>query len=564
MSESTHLATVLEEIADAIPEAPALIHGNEVRSWAEMDDRAARLAAALAAAGIRAQAKVAIYMLNASEYLEAFHASLKIRAIPVNVNYRYRGEELVYLLDDCDAEVVVVHDVFVDRLVQILPRLPKVRVIIQVGRDGRDLVDGAVGYESAIAQHDPHARMERSDDDVYLLYTGGTTGYPKGVMARVAQRTAGSLASRSISLGIDLPATLPPADYAVRASAAGQQSLALPVSPLMHATGLSFVSLTSLIAGGGVVTLQQRPFDPQEVLEVVERRRVTVLGVVGDANAVPILRALEERRAAGRPADMSSLRSVLSAGVAWTDAVKLAMFEHMPEVILAEGVGSSECQWGMRRSRHGEELRTSNFDPFPGLRMLDDDDRLTAPVPGATARIAVPTDVAGYYKDATKTATTFREHEGTLFAVPGDYVTFEPDGTVTLVGRGSGCINTGGEKVFPEEVEAVLKATGEIDDAVVLGIPDPVLGQSVAALVTPTVPSDFDAATVLSRVRQEVAGYKVPTRLVAVPTIPRHDNGKIDLLRSKELMDRELEAASAGDRELGSAKTLPGERTSEA
>ena len=534
-----HLATIWESIADAIPDEVALIHGGRVRSWHDLDDRAARLASGLRAAGIGEGAKVALDLYNCNEYLEAFFATIKLNAVHVNVNYRYRHEELRQLLDDADAEAVIVHASLAERVREIAPRLPQLRRIIEVSDPGDD--PAGSDYENLIGSEPPLDRTPR-EGGMYLSYTGGTTGLPKGVMYEMVGVTARTLATRAMICGVDVDWGAGPAAAAIELRDRGERPVAVPASPLMHSTAFTFASLPALTAGGAIATLESRRFDAHATLAAIERVRATVLAIVGDAFGRPLVQALEDRAANGAPYDASSVRVVCSAGVAWSADTKRRLLDHVPQATLVDGCGSTEGgTYGISIVRKGDDLSTSRFARAPGTIVLDD---LGAEVAvGEMGLIAAVTQTSGYYKHPEKTAETFRTINGVRYVVPGDVGRIEPDGSITLLGRGTSVVNTGGEKVHPEEVEELLRAMPSVVDAIVVGIPDERLGQAVAAVVQRRPGASLSEAEVIAAVRDRIAGYKAPRRVAFVDEIPRSPNGKADLAQARVL----AAAAPPGD-----------------
>jgi 3-oxocholest-4-en-26-oate---CoA ligase len=526
-----HLATVWEATADAIPEEVALIHGTRRRTWRQLDERASRLAAALTRHGIGEGSMVALDLYNCPEYLEAFFATAKLNAIHVNVNYRYRHEELHQLLDDADADAVIAHASLIDRVREIVPRLPRLRLVVDV--NDPDVDPAGSGYEAMVASHAPHPRTNRPGG-MYLSYTGGTTGLPKGVMYDMAGVTARTLATREMICGVNADWDAEPAAAAVELRDRGERPVALPTSPLMHSTAFTFASLPTLTAGGAIVTLENRRFEPHAALAVIERCRATVVAIVGDAFGRPLADALDQRAAEGRPYDTSSLRVMCSAGVAWSADTKRRLLDHTPHLTLLDACGSTEGgTYGFSIVRRGDDLHTAQFRAAPGTMILDEGGG-QAP-PGQVGLIAAATQTTGYYKHPEKTAETFRTINGQPYVVPGDLGVIAPDGMIRLVGRGSSVINTGGEKVHPEEVEEALRHVPGVSDAIVVGIPDERLGQAVAAIVRLAPRASIWEEQLVTILREQLAGYKAPRRIVFVDEIPRSPNGKADLRRAREL-----------------------------
>jgi 3-oxocholest-4-en-26-oate---CoA ligase len=522
-----NFGTVFESVADAIPDHTALVQGERRRTWRELDERAARLAAALRELGLGHDSKVAFYLYNSNEYLETLLACFKLRAVPANVNYRYTADELAYLLDNSDAEALVFHGELGDRVKTV--RAPGLRAVVQVD-DGSPLVDGALGYDDLIAEHAPMERIECSGDDLLFLYTGGTTGMPKAVVWR-HEDLFGALAPAAYSFfGLEMPDDATEAGNLVRkVHDSGLVPVHLPASPLMHGTG-QFSTLQVLTLGGTIVTLEGRHFDPHELWQTVQRERVTQIAIVGDAFAKPMLRALEEADARGEPYDLSSLLLVISSGVIWSAPVKQALIERHP-VIAYDSLGSSEgVGFATSMTTAGSENETGRFSVGPDTKVFTDDGREVKPGSGEEGMLAVGGHLpVGYYKDPEKTAATFRVVDGKRYSIPGDYATVEDDGTITLLGRGSVSINSGGEKIFPEEVEEAVKAHTAVADVVVVGVPDERFGEAVTAVVALAPGRTAGEPEIAEAVeRSGLARFKRPRHVVVVDAVPRGPNGKAD------------------------------------
>jgi len=521
-------ATLWEHIADAIGDRPALTQGDRRYTWAAWEDRAARLARAFADLGLGPDGKVASYLYNGNAYLEGVFATFKARAVPVNVNYRYTADELAYLLDNSDTEILLFHGSLAEAVDAVRDRLARLRAVIQVD-DGSPHLDGALVYEELIAASAPAPRIERSGDDLYLLYTGGTTGMPKGVMWRNADLFDALMPMLYTMAGHPVPTD--PAGVAATAAAvaeAGTAPVHLPASPLMHGTGF-FTTLQAATMGGTIVTLMNRHFDAHELWATVARERVTQMAIVGDAFAKPMVRALEEAEAREQPYDLSSLQLIVSSGVMWTAEVKQELLRR-GSFLCFDSLGSSEgVGFANQITAPGAEVRTARFSIGEHAKVFTDDGREVTPGSGEVGLLAVGGAIPlGYYKDEAKTAATFREIAGRRWSIPGDYARVGADGTIELLGRGSVSINTGGEKVFPEEVEEALKAHPAVHDALVVGVPDERFGEAVSAVVAledgaaVTVDELAEAATA------HLARYKRPRRVVFVDRVVRGPNGKAD------------------------------------
>jgi fatty-acyl-CoA synthase len=515
---------ILDGLAEVLPpDAPALIHGEDRVSWGELTARSNRLARALIARGAEPGDKVAFYLRNRTEYLVTLAACFKARLVHVNVNYRYLDDELHYILDNSDAKVVVFGDEFTDRVEALYPRLPEVAAWLQIGGAPPAFAEGfgalcESGDDSALG-------IERSPDDLLFIYTGGTTGMPKGVMWR-AEDLWGAL-----SAGATVPANqgAPPPSPEVHVKnvgAFGPGSVLLPACPLMHGTGL-LTAILNMSGGGCCVTLTRPNFDPEELFDTVDRHGVESVVIVGDAFAKPMLNALEANP--GRW-NLGSLAAMMSSGVMWSREVKDGLLKHHPKMICADLFGSSEAVgFGSSVTTAGGGTKTAKFAIGDGCKVFTEDHREVAPGSGERGFIArcgpIP---VGYYKDPEKTAKTFPTIDGVRYSVPGDWCTVETDGTLNLLGRGSVCINTAGEKVYPEEVEEALKTHPDVEDALVVGLPDEKWGNAVTAIVELRSDATFAEEGLRQHVRGRLAGYKTPKRIAAVERMFRAPNGKAD------------------------------------
>ncbi len=522
-------AELWETIGDTIPDKIALINGGIRRTWRGYEDRASRVAAALAEAGLDHDSKVGLFGYNSNEYLEAQYGIFKLRGVPVNVNYRYTEHELDYLLDNADAEAIFFDAALGDRLSGLAQRLPRLKLLIEIDDGSGAHVEGSLRFEDLIAAHAPHPRVNHSEDDIYMLYTGGTTGMPKGVMYRQGDFTralAGGFAAR----GLELPATKAELSGMVSAIAAeGLAPISIAACPLMHGTGLWLGVFISHVLGGTAVTFRNQHFDPDALWRLVERERATSIAIVGDAFAKPMLMALRRAAEAGRPYDLNSLGQIISSGVMFSREVKLGLLE-FADLTIADAMGSTEGSMGSSIvSRAAPPGETARFEINPTTKVFNDRDKEVAPGSDEVGMIAnggfTP---VGYYKDPEKSAHTFRAIGGHRYSFPGDFAKVAADGSLILLGRGSVCINTGGEKVFPEEVEEALKAHDDVYDCLVVGVPDDRLGERVTAVVSamPGRRLDQDALTAFARGR--LAGYKLPRAIIEVRDVRRAANGKAD------------------------------------
>jgi fatty-acyl-CoA synthase len=520
-------ATVLETIADLRADRVAVSHGERTRTWAELDGRAARLATVLAAAGLGEGSRVAIALYNGPEYLETVLAALKLRAVPVNVNYRYRRDELVDLLGDAGAEALVFDAALAGRVDEARTALPRLRTLLQLGGD--DVPDWAAGYERELTAADPAPRTRRGDD-LWLMYTGGTTGRPKGVQVRHSWLFPVACANGLLLLGEPVPRTLEELRDALRRLGTDRDAMVcLPAPPLMHATGM-YTSFGALLAGGRVVYLPSISYDADELAATVQREGVDTVSIVGDVFARPLVEALDRAAAAGRPYDLSGLRRILSVGVAWSADVKEGLLRHA-DIVCRDVVAASEGgPFAVMETRRGELVPTSRFRLAPGARVVDEHGADVIPGSGQVGLLAAPADEhIRYSGDEQATTGTFREFGGRRWAVPGDMASIESDGTVVFHGRGSRVINTGGEKVHAEEVEQVLLTHPAVADAMVVGAPDPRWGSRIVAVVALRPGAALDTDEARAFVGERLADHKRPRELVVVPQVHRSPSGKADM-----------------------------------
>jgi len=513
-----NIADLFEHAADAFPERVAIACGDRTATFAELERRSNQLAHHLAEQGFGSGDHLGLYSRNSIPAIETMIAAYKLRAVPVNVNYRYVENELRYLFDDADLTGLV-HERRYSPLVEaVLPDTPAVRHRLVV-EDGTDTESTGAAYESALAAQ-PGGRDfgERSADDLYLLFTGGTTGYPKGVMWRHED------VWRTLGGGIDfVTGEVLPDEWAQSRRGADSPGLTrLVCAPLIHGAA-QWAALPSLFGGDKVVLLPR--FDPDEVWRAVGRHRVQVMTMVGDAMGRPLIEAYERGSY-----DASSLVAISSHAALFSPAVKDQYLSRLPNVVLTDAIGSSESGFNglamitkdSPRTGGGPRVRSG-----PNTIVIGDDGRPVAP--GEVGRIARGGHVPlGYYKDEAKSARIFVEVDGARYVVPGDFARLETDGTITLLGRGNVSINTGGEKVFPEEVEAALKSHPDVFDALVVGVPDERLGQRVAALVQPRADVVIDFAALDAHVRERIAGYKTPRSLWIVERVGRAPSAKPD------------------------------------
>lgn len=515
------------DIADAVakvipPTTPALIHGNRTILWPEFHARTNALARGLMERGHKPDDKLGLLIRNRPEYMEGTFAAFKGRFVHVNVNYRYREDELHYIFDNADARIVIYGSEFAPLVANIRKGLPGVTTWLQVKVDETPMPAFAHDYEAFIAAHGTQdLGITRSPDDLLFLCTGGTTGMPKGVMWR-----HGDL--RQVQLNPNLMPVVPTniAEHAALVQQQGPGNRCIPACPQMHGTGL-LTSFGTLCMGGTVITLEGLNFDPVELWDTVERHKVMTMAIVGDAFAKPMLRALDDNE--GRW-NLSSMVSIVSSGVMWSQEVKHGMLRHIPQVTLMDSFGSSEAVgFAMSATTKDGEVATAKFNLGADVAVFTPDHKPVKPgdpEPGYIARGGnIP---LGYWKDPEKTAKTFPVINGRRWSIPGDFCMLHEDNSITLLGRGSACINTAGEKVYPEEVEEALKLHDSVEDALVVGVPDDKWGSAVTAVIALAPGATFDEETLRAHVRAKLAGYKTPKRILTVEEMFRAPNGKAD------------------------------------
>ena len=523
-----NFADLFEHAADAFGDRAALACGDRLVTYRELEERTNRLAHHLAGAGVGPGDHVGLYARNSVEAIETLIAACKLRAAAVNINYRYVENELQYMFADSDLTALVYDRRLAPVVAAAAPAAPGLRALVEID-DGSPIDGGpaaataettvpAAEYDEALAAAPPDRDFPaRSGDDVYIIYTGGTTGYPKGVLWRHEDIW------RTLAGGIDFVTGEPlPDEWAQsRKGLDGGEFVKLCAAPLIHGNA-QVAALAGLFSGETVVLLPA--FDAQQIWRAVQRHHVNVLVIIGDAMARPLVEAY----LAG-DYDVSSLVAVSSSAALFSPAVKDACAKALPDVVITEAIGSTETGFaGISFVSAGDPHRGGpTVMAGPDVVVLDDHNQPVAP--GQVGRLARGGHVPlGYYKDPERTAAMFAEVNGKRYAVPGDMARVEDDGTVTLLGRGNTCVNTGGEKVFPEEVEGALKSHPDVFDALVIGVPDDLLGQRVAALVQPRPGAAPDLAALQEHVRGQIAGYKVPRSIWLTEAIRRTVSGKAD------------------------------------
>jgi len=513
-----NFADLFEHAVDVFGDRIALVSGGRQVTYAEFEERSNRLAHYLSGLGVGPGDHIGLYAHNSVEAAETIIAACKIRATAININYRYTENELQYMFRDADLVTLVCDRRYAPVAAAVAPSSPgpRARVVIEDGSGAG--TGGAAEYEAALASGSPERDFPpRSDDDVYIIYTGGTTGYPKGVMWRHEDLW------RTLAGGIDFLTGVPLADEWEQ-SRKGLESgglVRLTAAPLIH--GAAQVAMLAALFAGDTVVLAPR-FDAHEVWRAVERYKVNLMFIIGDAMGRPLIEAYHEGGY-----DASSMFAVSSSGALFSPVVKDAFAAALPNIVITDAIGSTETGFaGLAAVTAGAPQRGGpTVAPGPEVIVLDEDGR-PAP-PGQVGRLARGGHVPlGYYKDPTRTAAMLAVVDGKRYAVPGDLARLEEDGSVTLLGRGATCVNTGGEKVFPEEVEGALKSCPDVFDALVIGVPDELLGQRVAALVQLREGRTADLPAIEAHLREQIAGYKVPRSIWLVDAVSRGAAGKAD------------------------------------
>jgi 3-oxocholest-4-en-26-oate---CoA ligase len=516
-----NLADLIEGVVDAVPNREALYCEGRRLTFRELDERANRLAHHFASLGVGVGDHVGCHMMNGTEYVETMLAMFKLRAVPVNVNYRYVDEELRYLYDDADLVGVVFDADFADRVARVAPSVEKLKHFVVVGdTDGVELPPGTARYAEALAAQpaDRSGFPERSADDLFLIYTGGTTGMPKGVMWRHEDLFyAGMFGGYPAGDPITDP------DEAGPRAAANTPMVSFPAAPLMHGAA-ELGTFINLLGGGKVVLI--RKYTGEGVLRLVEQEKVLTITIVGDAMAVPLVEALETEHGY----DLSSWLVLASAGALLSQPMRDKLTEHHPNLFIIDNFGSSETGYNGAAPAGAKVSDGLRFSINERTQVLGDDLRPVKPGSDEIGWVAQRGHIPlGYYNDPVKTAKTFVEANGERWVLPGDMARVDTDGTMHFLGRGSVCINSGGEKIYPEEVEAALKTHPDVVDAVVAGVPDDRWGQRVAAVLQVreggAAPSQSDIEQHLST---QLARYKVPRVLQIVDVIQRSPSGKAD------------------------------------
>ena len=533
-------ANVWERVSDTVGDNVALKNGDNELSWSQLDVKAAKIATILEEYGLKSDSKVGIYLHNSNEYLEAQYGVFKIEGVPINVNYRYKENELIYLLDNADAEAVFFQGCYSERIKAIKDQLPKIKVYIQIDDGTEPLMEGAIDYESSISSSKEQNRFDRTEENIYMLYTGGTTGMPKGVMYKHGGFIP-SMLKTAFAMGFEVPEDISDLEKIVKnAKENDSLSVSLPACPLMHGTGMWLGAFLPMFSGGTVVTISDLGLNPKKVWEEVVKNKVNSLVIVGDAFAKPLLDELKEAKSSSNEYDISSLRAMISSGVMWSSEIKDGLLE-LHDMTLFDAMGSSEGGMGSAVSNREMPAKTAKFALNPGVIVLSDDGKEVEPGSEEMGKIGTSGLVPeGYFKDEKKSAETFKEINGVRYSFPGDYATINEDGTINLLGRGSNCINTAGEKVYPEEVEEAVKKHPNVYDCLVVGLKDEKFGQRVVALASLETAGLLEEGELIDFTREQLSGYKLPKQVLFVDEVMRAPNGKANYKWAKEEAENKL------------------------
>lgn len=541
-----NIADLFEHAVDAAPDNRAVMVGERTVTFADLERDANRLAHFLQSRGVGAGDHVGIYAKNSIEHVVALLAVLKIRAVGINVNYRYVEGELDYLFDNSDMVALIHERTYAPLVASCYPKHARLETVVvmpdvMAPDDASDTssYDGVLWDDALADQSEARDFGARSADDIHIIYTGGTTGFPKGVMWRHEDfwRTLGG--------GIDFYTGEPLEEYDQSKQANDPRMVTFPLSPLMHG-GAQAGLLMHLFAGH--LTIMEPKFDPQRTWEIIDREKVQLIFMTGDAMARPLIEEYERAAATDAPYDGSSLFAISSSAAIFSPPNKERWMKAFPNAVFTDSIGASETGFTGMGMQDPNAISTDG--PVVGLGpnsvVLDDDNRvldLETNV-GKVGRLARGGSVpVGYYRDPEKSAATFLEIDGARYSVPGDNARIEEGGKVTLLGRGSNCVNTGGEKVYPEEVEMAIKAHPAVYDVLVVGVPDPTYGQAVAAVVELREGASLELEELRTFLRAHLSGYKLPRALTVVDQVPRNATGKAQYPRAKEMA---LGAQTAG------------------
>ena len=537
-------ADIFEGVVDRVPDREAIVHGSTRLTYKELDARSNKAANALKKLGIKKGSHIGIYAFNCVEWLEIMLGAYKLCAIPININYRYVEEELKYLIDNADMEAIFYHKQFSNKLENIKSHLPLLKDFICIednsGKD--DVIDKSYNFEDLIANEDEsRLDVDRSGDDRYILYTGGTTGMPKGVVWRMED------VLMTLGGGIDaVTGEKYPTPEAFADKCLQDQTIALALAPFMHG-GAQWQSFNSFFSGWKLIINDQVSFDADYVWEVVAKEKVMNLTIMGDAMGRPLCDALP--RAIKKGLDLSSLFVLSSTASVFSASIKDTILEYLPNLFLIDAVGSSETgatgvnihtkDGKLKDSGGGPKFTKPNFSEILNLdtkEVIPPSDTETIGYLARKGHVPV-----AYYKDEEKSKKTFIEVGGERYSIPGDMAKYEEDGQMTLLGRGSVSINSGGEKIFPEEVEMALKAHPNIFDCLVVGVKDDRWGQKVVAVIQRREDDELSLDDIKDVASKYIASYKMPKEIVFSELIERAPSGKPNYQWAQEFANSKLE-----------------------
>ena len=537
-------ADIFEGVVDRVPDREAIVHGSTRLTYKELDARSNKAANALKKLGIKKGSHIGIYAFNCVEWLEIMLGAYKLCAIPININYRYVEEELKYLIDNADMEAIFYHKQFSNKLENIKSHLPLLKdfICIEDNSGEDDVIEKSFNFEDLIANED-ESRLDvyRSGDDKYILYTGGTTGMPKGVVWRMED------VLMTLGGGIDaVTGEKYPTPEAFADKCLQDQTIALALAPFMHG-GAQWQSFNSFFSGWKLIINDQVSFDADYVWEVVAKEKVMNLTIMGDAMGRPLCDALP--RAIEKGLDLSSLFVLSSTASVFSASIKDTILEYLPNLFLIDAVGSSETgatgvnihtkDGKLKDSGGGPKFTKPNFSEILNLdtkEVIPPSDTETIGYLARKGHVPV-----AYYKDEEKSKKTFIEVGGVRYSIPGDMAKYEEDGQITLLGRGSVSINSGGEKIFPEEVEMALKAHPNIFDCLVVGVKDDRWGQKVVAVIQRRENDELSLDDIKDVASKYIASYKMPKEIVFSELIERAPSGKPNYQWAQEFANSKLE-----------------------
>ena len=535
------LATAWEEVADLFPNRNAINCDGQSLDWREFESRASQLATLLTTNGLGKNSKVGLYLHNCNEYVEATFAAFKIEASPVNLNYRYKSDDLVYLLDNADVEAIFFQSCYAMRIWEIRDRLPKIKLFVQVDDGTEGLLKGATDYERALRSLEPAVRTQRDFSSNYLFYTAGTTGLPKGVVHEVGAFSSYFLGQVALRYGLEAPTQIE--DYRALLTEINGSVVALPACPLIHETGSWLGCFLPMLSGGSIVMSSSRGFNPDVCLNLVEQYRVTDLVFIGDAFAKPILESLDFALKRDDPYDLSSLTQIVSSGVTWSPDVKRSLLSHC-DVIMTDNVIAVEGVLGSSTSTRetlGSNLDLAKFNLVEGAVLLSESGEVLGSDEGVVGRVATDTLVPiRYWKDQEKSEKTFLEIAGVSLSASGDHVSVSDDGSFFLLGRDEVSINIANERVFPGEIEEVIKGYKGVVDCTVVGISDGEDLEKIVALIAYEEESSIDESTIQEFVKEQLASIKVPDRMLRVVEVRRSPAGNGDYRWAKETAMKQI------------------------